>query len=293
MNQHIKPYDSIVRTDTLEHGKDTIVVDTILLYDTTYSYDTVVIGTEPIGQGGRAFGYDPFASDVYNYQDSLFGEDSYYPGGFGFGDDIFFTRPDGSETRVDIRPKPLSDSFAISFPLSLSFDPYPGSVFWDSYRIPYFINGIWISTAYDTTPLVDMKKTNIFTVPDQFTGATWGISNLVVTIFYNMQPHYVPTASVNAAPGSGDGLILSATAFPNPIHSSGSLDLTLSAAANVSVVGYDVTGREVFRISKNEPAGENMVDLSGLANAHGAIMLRVNASSEAAYETKNVMLVKE
>ncbi len=120
-----------------------------------------------------------------------------------------------------------------------------------------------------------------------------GISNLEVTIFYNMQPHYVPTASVNTAPGSGDGLILSATAFPNPIHSSGSLDLILSATANVSVVGYDVTGREVLRMAKNEPAGENMVDLSGLANAHGAIMLRVDASSDAAYETKNVMLVKE
>ncbi len=246
-------------------------------------------------RAGRAIGYDPFASDGYNRYDSIYGEVPDYPGGFGMGSDFWFTRTDGSatETLIDILHKPLTDSFALNYSMGLSFQQYPGSITWDSSRIPYFINGIWIRTAFDTMPLVDMKKTNFFSVPNPSTGVTWGIQNLIVTIFYNMEPRFVPSAVTSSGTSEGGGLILSANIFPNPMLSRGALSLSLASAANISIAGYDALGREVLSVTKNDPAGESQVDLSALANARGAIMLRLDATSGATHETKTVMLVKE
>lgn len=240
---------------------------------------------------GRAFGYDPRASDGY---DSLFGEDADYPGGGSpGGNDFWFERPyPDSATRADIRHKPTTDSFAISYAPGISFENYPGSIFWDPAQIPAIIKGIWISAYEATTPLVDMKDTNIFTEPSGFEAALWG--NLTITVFYNMQPHYISRAAVNGSSANGAGLITDATVYPNPMPSTGALDVTLGGAASLTVVGYDITGREVLRLSREGMGGENMLDLSSqLANIHGVVMLHIEAASGAENATKNVMFVRE
>jgi hypothetical protein len=238
---------------------------------------------------GRAFGYDPQASDGY---DAAFGEDPSYPGSIFAANDFYFNRPyPDSATRVDIRHKPSTDSFALTYSLGLSFEQYPGSIFWDPSQIPAIIKGIWIS-AYETdTPLVDMKKTNIFTESNASVAASWG--TLTITIFYNMEPHYISPAAVSGSAANGGGLIASATVFPNPMPSGGALDVTLSQAASLSIAGYDVTGREVLRLARGGMGGENILDLStALANVHGAIMLHIDASSTSEKAEKNVMLVR-
>ena len=241
---------------------------------------------------GRAFGYDALASDGY---DAKFGEDVDYPGGLSLGNDFWFTRYDQSETRVDIMRKPLTDSFALNFSMGLSFEQYPGSIFWDTNQIPGNIKGIWIRPYYDTAndvpPLVDMKKTNIFTVPNPSQATLWG--QFAVTIFYNMEPRFIPPAAVNGSGPNNGNLILEAAAFPNPMLSTGALTVTLSGPGDLSITGYDITGREVLHLTRTGNIGENTIDLSSeLANAHGAIMLRIESQSGSREETKDVMLVK-
>jgi len=242
---------------------------------------------------GRAFGYDPSGTDTFSVQSAAFGEDADYPGGFGPGNDFWFTRPDKqSETRVEIRRMPTTDSFALTYSMGLVFEQYPGSIFWDRSQIPSIVKGIWISAYEATTPLVDMKDTNIFTEGNASQASMWG--TLTVTVFYNMQPRYLPPAAVNGSSANSAALISNATVFPNPMPAGGALDVTLSQSASLSIVGYDVAGREVLRLSRGAMPGENIIDLSSvLANAHGAIMLHIEAASGTRNETKNVMLVRE
>jgi len=238
---------------------------------------------------GRAFGYDPQASDGY---DAVFGEDADYPGGNFFGgNDFWFERPyPDSATRVDIRHKPATDSFIITYSMGAAFEQYPGSIFWDPSQIPPIVKGIWISQYEATTPLVDLKDTNIFT----YTNPSAFASNLVVTLFYNMQPRYISPAAVNGPLANGTGLLVNASAFPNPMPAGGALQVTLSDAASLSIVGYDVAGRELLRLTRTGRAGENILDLSqSLSNIHGAIMLHIDAGNGTRNETKNVMLVRE
>ncbi len=109
-----------------------------------------------------------------------------------------------------------------------------------------------------------------------------------------MQPHYISPLAVNEPGASGGALISNATVYPNPMPSGGALDVTLSQAAPLRVIGYDVTGREVLRLSRNGMGGENILDLSSaLANLHGAIMLHIEAANAVENATKNVMLVRE
>ncbi len=244
---------------------------------------------------GRAIGYDPMASDNASaYDDSTFGEVSDYPGGMFNGNDFWFTRPDGSGTTVDIRHKPITASFAINYSMGVSFDNYPGSIYWDPSQIPSIIKGIWIRPYEATTPLVDMKKDSILTFPNPTQAGIWGSSNLVVTIFYNMEPQYISNAVVSTRPSNGARIILNASVYPNPMVANGALDVTLAEPATLSIVGYDVAGREVLRLAQGMSMGESTLDLSSqLANVRGAIMLRIAAQSGPSEETKTVMLVRE
>ena len=236
---------------------------------------------------GRAIGYDSSATDGL---DAAFGEMS-YPGGLGFGADLFFEIPDGDATTIDIRHKPATDSFAIDYKMYMSIDSAVGSIYWNPSEIPAIVTGIWIRPYYSQTPIMDMKNNRIFTFNSDSL-LTWG-AYLVVTVFYNMEPHYIPQAGVENAPANSGGLIASASVFPNPMPNGGSLDLTLNDPAYVSISGYDAAGREVLRIAKTESSGENTIDLSSLANAHGAIFLRVDAESGTRSEVKNVVVMKE
>ncbi len=243
----------------------------------------------------REIGYDARATDSL---DTAFGEDE-YPGGLGLDQDFFFLRPDtlaGGDPdagTIDIMHKPALDSFAINYNTVLSFSYFPGSLYWDPSQIPPIIKGIWIRPQWSDTPFVDMTKSNIFTVPDPSTQFLWG-SNYIITVFYNMQPRYLPPAAVTGSSENGASLISNATVFPNPMLSSGALDITMGEAASLSIVGYDVAGREVLRLSRGAMPGENIIDLSSaLANAHGAVMLHIEAVNGMRSSTKNVMLVRE
>jgi hypothetical protein len=238
-------------------------------------------------RNNRAIGYDSSATDGI---DQLFGEMS-YPGGLGFGADFFFKIPDGDETAIDIRHKPATDSFSIDFKMYMSVDSAFGSIYWNPSQIPASVTGIWIRPYYSQTPIMDMKNNRIFTFSNDSL-LTWG-NFLIVTVFHNMQPHYIPLAGVDNIPANSGGLIASASVFPNPMPKGGALDLTLNEPAYVSISGYDAAGREVLRIERSVSSGENTIDLSGLANARGAIFLRVDAESGTRSEVKNIVVMKE
>jgi hypothetical protein len=243
----------------------------------------------------RVIGYDSRATDSL---DTAFGEDE-YPGGLGIDQDFFFVRPDtlvGGDPDaglIDIMHKPALDSFKIDYKAVLSFSYFPGSLYWDPSQIPSIIKGIWIRPSWSDTPFVDMTKSRIFTVPTPSQQFLWG-NNYIITIFYNMQPRFISPAAVGGSETTGAGLIWNAVVFPNPMPSTGALDVTLSQAASLSIVGYDVAGRELLRLTRTGRAGENILDLSqSLSNIHGAIMLHIDAGNGTRNETKNVMLVRE
>ena len=102
--------------------------------------DTAPHGTIAL-LNNRAIGFDTAANDYY---DPAFGEDTSYPGGFGLGNDFFFTMQDGNVSRADIRHKPATDSFALDYKMSLSIEEAVGSIFWDPSQIPAAVKGIWI-----------------------------------------------------------------------------------------------------------------------------------------------------
>jgi hypothetical protein len=275
--------------DTLADTYDSIPAK----YDTVSGkIDTIPARLDTIpGQidtrANRAIGYDSLATDGI---DAFFGEMS-YPGGLGFGADFFFKIPDGDETMIDIRNKPATDSFSIDYKMYMSVDSAIGSIYWDPSKIPAAVTGIWIRPYYSQTPIMDMKNNRIFTFSNDSL-LTWG-NFLVVTVFHNMQPQYIPLAGVEDAATNSGGLIASASVFPNPMPKAGTLDLTLNEPAYVSISGYDAAGREVLRIARSVSSGENMIDLSGLANARGAVFLRVDAESGTRSEVKNIVVMKE
>ena len=136
-------------------------------------------------------------------------------------------------------------------------------------------------TAQDsvTIDIVDPTDTNY--------AANW--ESAIITLYYNTTPHLL---SVSDAAGSS-GLLSGLVTYPNPMQSSGTLVFTLSQQASVIISGYDALGREVLHLTKSGSTGENLIDLSGLEGTEGAIMLRVDASSDAEHVTKSVMLIKE
>ena len=105
-------------------------------------------------------------------------------------------------------------------------------------------------------------------------------------------PRYIPSSAVTQT-GNSPGLLLGATAYPNPMASEGALDVTLSEPASIAVAGYDIAGQEVLRLSDRGNLGINEIDLSSqLQHVHGAVLLRVSARSGNAEETRNVMLLR-
>jgi hypothetical protein len=236
-----------------------------------------------------AFGYDPKAADTLQ---TKFGE-QYYPGPAPGGFYLAFLLPgDSIASQIEVLRKPSIDSFILQYTIYLSANIYPAVLSWDRSLIPSAIKSIAISPPGAPFLLMaDMTKQDSVVIDDLNPTDTNYATNwepATITLYYNTEP-----LSVSPTPDPSAGLLSGLIAYPNPMRGSGDLSFSLSEPSSVIVTGYDAIGREVLRVVKSEPAGENILDLSGLANARGAIMLRVDASSGSAYETKNVMMVKE
>jgi hypothetical protein len=249
------------------------------------------------GGGGnsdsKGFGYDPAATGGI---DSRFGE-MLYPGLVGSGGYFLaFPLNDSEEdySEINILRKPTTDTFTLQYTIYLSAFMYPAVLSWDRGQIPSGIKNIVITpSGAPFLKMVDMTQQSSVTIDDINPTDTNYASNwetATITIYYNKPS---PFASVSSAVNMGAGLLSGLVTYPNPLRTTGTLSFSLAELASITVSGYDAIGREVFRMTKNEPAGDNLIDLSSLVNAHGAIMLRVDASSDAAFETKNVMLVRE
>ncbi len=241
----------------------------------------------------KGFGYDPAATVGIDPQ---FGEE-FYPG-VAFPGDYFFAfnlnDSAGDYSEVDILPKPTTDTFTLQYSLYLSAYMYPATLSWNPSDIPPAIKGITITPfGAPFLKMVDMTKQASVTIDDVNPTDTNYANNwepAIITIYYNTPS---PFDGVTLNPVAGEGLLSNLIAYPNPMSNSGAVAFMLSGPASVIVTGYDAVGREVLRVTKNEPAGETMLDLTGLTNARGAIMLRVDAASDAQHDTKSVMLVKE
>jgi hypothetical protein len=192
---------------------------------------------------------------------------------------------------------PGSNSFILQYTFYLSPFQTPAVLSWDRTKIPAAIKGIWITPSSEPFfKMGDMVTQDSIVITSDVTDtnyySNWGPA--VFTLYYNTTPAFLSVAP-SAVP---NGLLSGLSTYPNPMIESGMLSFNLSEPASIIVSGYDAIGREVLHIAKNGAAGVNLVDLSTasctmLANTHGAIMLRVDATSDAAHDTKSLMLVKE
>ncbi len=254
--------------------------------------------SDPGGGGNsdpKGFGYDPAATVEINTQ---FGE-QYYPGLFASGVGNYFMafqKPDSSSdfSEIDILPKPVTDSFILQFTLYLSPFACPAKLSWDRTQIPAAIKGIWITPlGAPFLKMGDMVTQDSVvitqTVTDTNYYGNWGPA--VLTLYYNTTPAFLDV-SPSLVPTSG--LLSSLATYPNPMLANGTLSFYLSDAASIIVSGYDALGREVLCVVKNEPSGENTIDLSSAVSTHsGAMLLRVDAMNDTQHETQTVMMVKK
>jgi hypothetical protein len=258
----------------------------------------LVLHYSDAGGGGnsdpKALGYDPSATVGIDPQ---FGE-SLYPGFPAPGDYFlaFFLNDSssGDATETDILPKPATDSFTLQYTLYLSPYKSPAKLSWDRSQIPAAVKGLWITPLHSPFQKIDDMTTQdsaIITATD-FTDPNYAGNwePAVITLYYNTVPHFLDVPASGTAVA---GLLSNLRAYPNPMLTSGALMFTLSEPASVIVSGYDAVGREVLHIEKQAPAGMNRMDLSALANTHGAVLLRVDAANGTEHATNTVMLVKE
>jgi hypothetical protein len=236
-----------------------------------------------------AFGYDPQASDTLQLK---FGE-QYYPGPAPGGFYLAFLLPgDSIASQIEVLQKPSIDSFTLQYTIYLSANVYPAVLSWDRSSIPSAIKSITITPPGASFLLMaDMTKQDSVVIDDLNPTDTNYATNwepATITLYYNTAP-----LSVSPTPVPNTGLLSGLITYPNPMGESGDLSFSLTQAANIVLTGYDAIGREVLHMTKSASAGENILDLSGLATERGAILLRVDAASGFQYETKGVMLVKE
>jgi hypothetical protein len=248
-------------------------------------------GGHPSGNAPVAFGYDPSATD--SGVDKQFGEAQIpltSPGGFELAFEI--DPIDGS--LIDILQKPTADSFILQYTLYLSADLYPAVLSWDRSKIPTAIKGIWITPygepSFKMADMVTQDSVIIDAANPTDTNyyLNWGPA--VITLYYNTEPYFL---GVSETAISGSGLLSALAAYPNPMSENSALSFNLSEPAYVSVTGCDAAGREVLRIAKYVSSGANLIDLSSLANARGAIFLRVDAESSTTSEVKTLVVMKE
>lgn len=244
-----------------------------------------VKGASPKNLDG--FGYDAMATDSL---DPVFGE-AEYPGPTTGGLYVAFELPafyspgDPIYSGTDIRPKPATESFSISYKLFASPFRAPGTLSWDHAAIPQGVTAIRITPyGQDSPVLAEMTVQDSVSV--DFSSSWWPAG---ITLYYNMQP---PQAVVHQE-SSTHALILSAAGYPNPIHESGKVGLELSMPATVILTGYDEAGRECLHQTQMVPSGPTSLSLSDLTALHGSILLHIEAVSTSTTETRNILVVKE
>lgn len=244
------------------------------------------------------FGYDSRAT--YG-KDALFGEEDFpaFGGPPGAGA-VYFTYDDSviaqqsTGTRIDILPKPQNDG-ALQYQFHLYGGTYPAHLVWDRTKIPSIVRSIQVTPASATNMvMLDMTKASSFDIDimhntmDIHDYSNW--KDAVITIYYNMDPGQQGGV---ADAGQTTALLGTVTPYPNPIGVSGALLVNTNDMASLTVTGFDAAGRECFRAFKQVSAGSNSLDLKGLMNCAGAIMLHVEATSGSRHETRNVMVVKD
>jgi hypothetical protein len=248
-------------------------------------------GGHPSGNAPVAFGYDPSATD--SGVDKQFGEAQLpltNPGGF----ELAFELDPIDGSLIDILQKPSLDSFILQYTLYLSAYQYPAVLSWDRSKIPPAIKGIWITPYGEPSfKMGDMVTQDTVVIDAANPSDTnyylnWGPA--VITLYYNTEPYFLGVAeSVNPV----SGLLSDLAAYPNPMSAKSALSFNLSESAYVSITGCDAAGREVLRLAKYISSGENIIDLSSLADARGAIFLRVDAESGTSSEVKTLVVMKE
>ncbi len=94
-----------------------------------------------------------------------------------------------------------------------------------------------------------------------------------------------PSASVGGAMESSDVHV-----WPNPIHSSATIEYTLPESGNVTLTLHDVTGREVESIEEGpQPAGDHQISFDGSREANGVYMYELT-SGPAVYRGRIVIV---
>jgi PKD repeat protein len=65
--------------------------------------------------------------------------------------------------------------------------------------------------------------------------------------------------------------------YPNPVRSEANINITTEKSSTLTAILYDLTGREVTRISKQVPAGDNRLTIPVSSLNSGVYMLRVTS----------------
>jgi len=233
-------------------------------------------------------GYDAAAT---NGQDVSFGEEcapNIVPEGDLY---MYSTYPNdiNCATKVNIMHKPVQDTFTAFYEIFAA--PSSGHIAhltWDPTTIPAQVVSmrVWKNGMF----LVDLKNSNSFDIlinhdfSSPHSHDNW--KDATIILFWSNGTLGVDPQGLSTA------LIRSATTFPNPMVTAGALAVSLGEPAQVSVHGYDVTGREVLALRQQGNAGLNEIALDAIEAQHGAMLLRVEATSASRHETKTLMLAK-
>jgi hypothetical protein len=218
-----------------------------------------------------AIGYDPSAIDSSDQQDvTRFGEDLDYPGGIGFGTDIFLRRPDLTSTRMDIRKKPDSATFSLTYRLYLSAsgERLPITLSWDPQKIPATIQSITIAPIQSSSHIYsDLKQHSSITIGADSISP---YSQLFVTINYN------PFASVESSSRPQ-----SLTASNNPVKSRTALSFDASSSGNARIMACDQAGRLIYSREIRVQPGKNrlVIDRKEFEVSSGLVFLRMMGES--------------
>lgn len=262
-------------------------------------------------------GYDPVASDELEWQDRAWIERRTYPvigqipifeqgvlendrgrdlafrdpSVFNLADTTWQTVYRADLSKMDIRRKPVADSFAMKWVLFV--DPSNETatpsdkmtLSWDKNQIPSIVKHL-IMSYKNGRQIIDMKTSNSIVLFGDSLRANGGSQNVGITLYYNQG---IP-AGVRYAEAGRARL----SAYPNPAIAHSKLMLELTSTEYVVIAIYDVQGREVMSRTFQAHQGMNeiTVDRRELGLASGTYIVRalIGSGAEQVMQTASLRL---
>jgi hypothetical protein len=240
-------------------------------------------------------GFDPAASDSLEgknaYTSLKEGGEQMYPPPFQY-DDARFTGYTigrnylGDGCPIDIRRKPDSASFMLSYEISITtkFETQSAHLTWNQNQIPAIIKHIILEPGTISPGPVrkktDMKTVSRFDMPNRDSISKY--SKTILTLYYNMDP--LESVKQNS-------LDRSLTVYPNPLTLSGSFTFASPTSVDLQYSIIDITGKEIYHTAVGIVSGLMTIPLeTSIFPASGAYFLQVRTKNNEGILTAHRLL---